>query len=153
MWPIRCPETSVTNYPSTLRNIPEDRRTRGLYKSPSPPSPAPVDFTLVEHSSISIVTAPLAGLFGGFILIKAKRPLFPRTPVPSLRPIQLSIIGYLYYLPVLRRLELEVDELRPSTTDIKSECRYIFTPSYAFLAWTEVNLPFYNREPQNISFT
>jgi len=27
MGPIGCPETSVTNYHSTLRNIPEERRS------------------------------------------------------------------------------------------------------------------------------
>jgi hypothetical protein len=28
MWPIGCPETSVTNYQSALRNIPEERKTQ-----------------------------------------------------------------------------------------------------------------------------
>jgi hypothetical protein len=28
MGPIDCPETSVTNYRSTLRNIPEERRSQ-----------------------------------------------------------------------------------------------------------------------------
>jgi hypothetical protein len=28
MGPIRCPETSVQDYHSTLRNIPEERRSR-----------------------------------------------------------------------------------------------------------------------------
>jgi hypothetical protein len=28
MGPIRCPETSVNNYHSTLRNIPEERRSQ-----------------------------------------------------------------------------------------------------------------------------
>jgi hypothetical protein len=27
MWPIRCPETSVKDYDSTLRNTPEERRS------------------------------------------------------------------------------------------------------------------------------
>jgi hypothetical protein len=31
MWPIVCPETSVQNYHSTLRNIPEESRSQGAY--------------------------------------------------------------------------------------------------------------------------
>ena len=36
MWPICCPETSVQNYHSTIRNIPEEHRShvhRSLYSS------------------------------------------------------------------------------------------------------------------------
>jgi hypothetical protein len=45
MGPIDCPETSVENYDSTLRDIPEERRSREFLNSQSL-----VQFDFIENA-------------------------------------------------------------------------------------------------------
>jgi hypothetical protein len=125
MGAIGCPETSAPKHQSTLRNIPEERRSRRLYKSPSLYIPVPINFTLLKgrsgsrDSSVSIVTSLHAGLFGA--------PVSSRGKIFSLKhhfrfwgPKQPSI-GYRIYTPRLKGLEREVDHLSASAAEIKSE--------------------------------
>ena len=49
MWPISCPETSVTNYIYTLRNIPEERKSQMLGRLCKYWSYVKLQLTLYSH--------------------------------------------------------------------------------------------------------